>query len=60
MSAVWAVYLYPIIRRGDEPVPTLATGSYEDCEAAYFAALENPEIDDFYLELVELPGPFDG
>lgn len=48
---MWAVYIHPIIRLETDPVPVLATGDYDICEAVFFEALDNPEIDEFYLEL---------
>lgn len=50
----WVLYLHPIIRLDHEPIPELARGSQAECETAYFDALDNPEIDDFYLELTEI------
>lgn len=50
----WVVYLHPIIRLLSDPIPELARGSFSECERVYFEALDNPEVDDFYLEMTEV------
>jgi hypothetical protein len=56
---IWAVRLHPIIRLIGDPIPVLGTGSHIDMEALYFEKLEDESIDDFYLELCQLPSDGD-
>jgi hypothetical protein len=53
---MWAVRLHPIIRFIEDPIEVLGVSdNYPDMEQLYFDSIEDPEIDDFYLELVEVP-----
>lgn len=47
----WAVYRHPIARPIDNPVPMIAAGDYATMEGLFFDLCEDPDEDEFYLEL---------
>jgi hypothetical protein len=55
MSVIWAVWHHPIVRQLSDPIPVVATGSYEEMEELFFKLSDDPEVDPFYIEF----GPCD-
>jgi hypothetical protein len=51
LGVEWAVYSHPIIRFDTDPVPVLGKGTRAEMEDLYFRTIEDPDVDEFYIEL---------
>lgn len=54
-SQIWAVWHHPIVRQWGDPLPVIGKGSRAEVEDIYFRTIEDPEVDEFYVEF----GPCD-